>query len=567
MHVRILHTQKAKGRYMSETKQSLQTRYIFVTGGVLSSLGKGITSSSVATLLKHAGLNVGILKIDPYINVDPGTMSPFEHGEVFVTYDGAETDLDIGHYERFLDTNFSSKHNFTTGQVYLSVIERERRGGYLGKTIQVIPHIVDEIKHRIRLAGEGKEFLVVELGGTVGDIEGLPFLEAIREIKHELGLEYVINIHVTLIPLIKAAGELKTKPTQHSVQELRRIGITPQIIIARSEKPLNKELKKKLSMSCDIDYDSVIVAEDAPTIYQVPLNFLKEEILIPIARRFNLPKIEPKMDEWNRLIKQILAPKDEVTIAFVGKYLGLKESYKSLIEALTHAGAHLDTKVNIKWCDSEEIESSGVGSLEYVDGILVAGGFGERGVKGKMEAIRFAREHKIPFLGICLGMQLAMIEFARNVLGIAQANSIEFDANTSEPVIYLIEDFIDQHGNKQIRTHTSPMGGTMRLGEYECDLKEGSKIRAAYKGKAKIKERHRHRYEVNPKYRERIEQSGLIISGESHALIEVLELADHPWFIGVQFHPEFTSRLQNPNPVILTFVQKSLELKSVDRKG
>ena len=567
MHVRILHTQKAKGRYMSETKQSLQTRYIFVTGGVLSSLGKGITSSSVATLLKHAGLNVGILKIDPYINVDPGTMSPFEHGEVFVTYDGAETDLDIGHYERFLDTNFSSKHNFTTGQVYLSVIERERRGGYLGKTIQVIPHIVDEIKHRIRLAGEGKEFLVVELGGTVGDIEGLPFLEAIREIKHELGLEYVINMHVTLIPLIKAAGELKTKPTQHSVQELRRIGITPQIIIARSEKPLNKELKKKLSMSCDVDYDSVIVAEDAPTIYQVPLNFLKEEILIPIARRFNLPKIEPKMDEWNRLIKQILAPKDEVTIAFVGKYLGLKESYKSLIEALTHAGAHLDTKVNIKWCDSEEIESSGVGSLEYVDGILVAGGFGERGVKGKMEAIKFAREHKIPFLGICLGMQLAMIEFARNVLGIAQANSIEFDANTSEPVIYLIEDFIDQHGNKQIRTHTSPMGGTMRLGEYECDLKEGSKIRAAYKGKAKIKERHRHRYEVNPKYRERIEQSGLIISGESHALIEVLELADHPWFIGVQFHPEFTSRLQNPNPVILAFVQKSLELKSVDRKG
>lgn len=550
---------------MSESKKNPETKYIFVTGGVLSSLGKGITSSSVATLLKHSGFNVGILKIDPYINVDPGTMSPFEHGEVFVTYDGAETDLDIGHYERFLNTNFSSKHNFTTGQVYLSVIERERRGGYLGKTIQVIPHIVDEIKHRVRLAGEGKEFLVVELGGTVGDIEGLPFLEAMREMKHELGLERVISVHVTLIPLIKAAGELKTKPTQHSVQELRRIGITPQIIIARSEKPLPKELKKKLSLGCDVDYDSVIVAEDAPTIYQVPLNFMKEDILTPIARRFNMPKIEPKMEEWNRLVKQILAPKDEVTIAFVGKYLSLKESYKSLIEALTHAGANLDTKVNIKWCDSEEIESSGVEPLRYVDGILVPGGFGERGVKGKMEAIRFARENKIPFLGICLGMQLAMIEFARNVLGITEANSMEFDPQTPEPIIYLIEDFIDQQGNKQVRTHTSPMGGTMRLGEYECGLKEGSQTKAAYQGESLIKERHRHRYEANPKYRERIEQAGLIVSGESEGLIEALELVDHPWFIGVQFHPEFTSRLQNPNPVILTFIQKSLELKKVDR--
>lgn len=548
-------------------KKNPETKYIFVTGGVLSSLGKGITSSSIATLLKHAGFNVGILKIDPYINVDPGTMSPFEHGEVFVTFDGAETDLDIGHYERFLDTNFSSKHNFTTGQVYLSVIERERRGGYLGKTIQVIPHIVDEIKHRIRLAGEGKEFLVVELGGTVGDIEGLPFLEAMREMKHELGLERVISLHVTLIPLIKAAGELKTKPTQHSVQELRRIGITPQIIIARSEKQLPKELKKKLSLGCDVDYDSVVVAEDAPTIYQVPLNFLKEDILTPIARRFNMPKIEPKMDEWNRLVKQILAPKDEVTIAFVGKYLSLKESYKSLIEALTHAGANLDTKVNIKWCDSEEIESIGIESLRDVDGILVAGGFGERGVKGKMEAIRFARENKIPFLGICLGMQLAMIEFARNVLGIENANSMEFDPQTSEPVIYLIEDFIDQHGNKQVRTHTSPMGGTMRLGEYECELKKGSKTQAAYNGAKLIKERHRHRYEANPKYREQIEKAGLIVSGESNGLIETLELADHPWFIGVQFHPEFTSRLQNPNPVILAFIQKSLELKKVEREG
>lgn len=538
-----------------------ETKYIFVTGGVLSSLGKGITSSSIATLLKNSGFEVGILKIDPYINVDPGTMSPLEHGEVFVTQDGAETDLDIGHYERFLNMNFSSKNNFTTGQVYLSVIDRERKGGYLGKTIQVIPHIVDEIKHRIRLAGEGKEILVVELGGTVGDIEGLPFLEAMREMKHEYGTERVISLHVTLIPLIRAAGELKTKPTQHSVQELRRIGITPQIIIARTEKEIPKELKNKLSMSCDVDYDCVIMAQDAKSIYQMPLNFLKEGMLVPIARFLKLPEFKPDMKEWDLLVKQILAPQNEVTIAFVGKYLTLKESYKSLTEALIHAGANLDTKVNIQWIDSEELEKSeeALNSLKYVNGILVPGGFGERGIVGKMKAIEFARIHQIPFLGICLGMQLAILEFCRNVLGISDADSMEFNPNTKEPAIYLIENFIDQQGKEQIRTHTSPMGGTMRLGEYECHTKEGSKLQAAYGGQKIVKERHRHRYEANPNYRSKLESQGMIVSGESKGLIEAIELKEHTWFVAVQFHPEFTSRLQAPNLVILEFIKQSLK--------
>lgn len=538
-----------------------ETKYIFVTGGVLSSLGKGITSSSIATLLKNSGFEVGILKIDPYINVDPGTMSPLEHGEVFVTQDGAETDLDIGHYERFLNMNFSSKNNFTTGQVYLSVIDRERKGGYLGKTIQVIPHIVDEIKHRIRLAGEGKEILVVELGGTVGDIEGLPFLEAMREMKHEYGIERVISLHVTLIPLIRAAGELKTKPTQHSVQELRRIGITPQLIIARTEKEIPKELKNKLSMSCDVDYDCVIMAQDAKSIYQMPLNFLKEGMLVPIARFLKLPEFKPDMKEWDLLVKQILAPQNEVTIAFVGKYLTLKESYKSLTEALIHAGANLDTKVNIQWIDSEELEKSeeALNSLKYVNGILVPGGFGERGIVGKMKAIEFARIHQIPFLGICLGMQLAILEFCRNVLGIKEADSMEFNPNTKEPAIYLIENFIDQQGKEQIRTHTSPMGGTMRLGEYECYTKEGSKLQAAYGGQKIVKERHRHRYEANPNYRSKLESQGMIVSGESKGLIEAIELKEHTWFVAVQFHPEFTSRLQAPNLVILEFIKQSLK--------
>ena len=537
------------------------TKYIFVTGGVLSSLGKGISSASIGALLKNSGLNVSILKIDPYINIDPGTMSPLEHGEVFVTADGAETDLDIGHYERFLDVKLSRLNNFTTGQVYLSVIQRERKGDYLGKTIQVVPHIVEEIKSRIKKAGKGKDVLIVELGGTVGDIEGLPFLEAIRELTHDLGAHKAYNIHVTLVPYIAAAGELKTKPTQHSVQELRRIGISPDMIIARCERPLPKEVREKIARSCGIAVDSVIEAKDAETIYKVPLNFLRQNILEPISKQLHLKELHPKMDEWDLLVKKIIAPKDEVTIAFVGKYLGLKESYKSLTEALVHSGAALDTKVNIKWVDSELIEAEGSEKfLKDANGILVAGGFGERGVEGKIEAIRYAREHNIPYLGICLGMQLSIIEYARNVLGIEDANSMEFDPKTKNPVIYLIDEFIDTSGQKQIRTHTSPMGGTMRLGEYACKTKEGTKLWEAYNKAPVIYERHRHRYEANPAYKERLEEHGMIVSGESEeGLIEAVEIAKHPWFVGVQFHPEFTSHLQKPNPLITAFIKYSLQ--------
>jgi len=538
-----------------------KTKYIFITGGVLSSLGKGISAASIATLLKHSGFKIGILKLDPYINVDPGTMSPLEHGEVFVTKDGAETDLDLGHYERFIDTSLTQNNNFTTGQVYKTVIENERKGKYLGKTIQVVPHIVNEIKERIFLAGQGKDILIVELGGTTGDIEGLPFLETIRQIKHELGKSRVMNIHVTLLPYIKAAGELKTKPTQHSVQELRRIGIAPQMLILRAEQPVPNDLKRKIAYSCDVDEDSVIDAIDAATIYKVPLNFMAQEILKPISKQLELGELKPNMEQWINLVNKIIMPSTEVKIAFVGKYLDLKESYKSLTEALIHAGANLDSRVIIKWVDSEKIEEEGSEKfLQDCDGILVAGGFGERGVEGKIAAIKYARENKIPFLGICLGMQLAIIEFGRNVLGIKDANSVEFDEQTSNPMIYLIDEFIDASGKKQIRTTKSPLGGTLRLGEYECQTLEGSNLRKAY-NEAVIYERHRHRYEANPKYREMLEKNGMIISGESNGLIEAVEVKDHPWFLGVQFHPEFTSRLQHPNQSILAFVKASMKHK------
>ena len=533
------------------------TKFIFVTGGVLSSLGKGITSASIATILKQSGFKVSMLKIDPYLNVDPGTMSPLEHGEVFVTADGAETDLDLGNYERFIDITLTKKNSFTTGQVYQSVIKREREGGYLGKTIQVIPHVVDEIKERIYAVAEDNDFLIIELGGTVGDIEGLPFMEAIRSIRHELPKTNTMNIHLSLVPYIKAAGELKTKPTQHSVQELRRIGITPHMLVCRTERELPKALKDKLALSCDIDRNAVIEAGDAQSIYQVPLQFIKEGILTPLSEHFNV-KIKPNMEKWDTLVKNILIPKDEVTIAFVGKYLDLKESYKSLIEALIHSGAHLNTKVNIHWCDSERIED--VGAYEIIgksDGILVAGGFGQRGVNGKLAAIKYARENKIPYLGICLGMQLAIIEFAKNVLGLEDANSIEFNPETTNPLIYLIDEFIDQSGNKQLRTHESPMGGTMRLGEYPFEPLKGSKLQKAYGNEEVYHERHRHRYEANPKYKEALEKAGMIVSGESNGLIEAVELKDHPWFVGVQFHPEFTSHLETPNPIILEFVKQS----------
>lgn len=535
---------------------SNQTKYIFVTGGVLSSLGKGIAAASIATLLKNAGKKVSILKADPYINVDPGTMSPLEHGEVFVTDDGAETDLDLGHYERFLDENLTQNNNFTTGRVYSSVIEKERRGDYLGKTIQVIPHIVDEIVRRIQKAGQNEEILIVEIGGTVGDIEGLPFLEAIRSMRVSLGRINTMFIHLTLVPYIKVAGELKTKPTQHSVGELRRIGISPDMIICRSEIALSRDLKDKIAISCGVEKNCVIESLDTQSIYQIPLLFAKQNILEPIAQNLGFDELKPDMQNWDSLVKRVIAPKDEVSIAFVGKYIDLKESYKSLTEALIHSGANLDTKVNIKWCDSEKIDENNVAEiLKDSDGILVAGGFGNRGICGKIEAIKFARVNKIPFLGICLGMQLSLIEFARNVLKLEDVNSAEFKQDCKNPVIYLIDSFIDAHGQKQIRTHTSPLGGTMRLGGYECEIKPKTLLSKCYNGSKIIRERHRHRFEANPKYREIFEKNGLIISGESSGLIEVVELKNHPFFLGVQFHPEFTSRLTKPNPSIFGFIQ------------
>ena len=541
------------------------TKYIFITGGVLSSLGKGIAAASIAALLKNSGLKVSILKADPYINVDPGTMSPFEHGEVFVTQDGAETDLDLGHYERFLDENLSQLNNFTTGKVYQSVIEKERRGDYLGKTIQVIPHIVGEIKERIVKAGLGKDILIVEIGGTVGDIEGLPFLEAIRALRLEVGKMGAMNIHLTLVPLIKTTGELKTKPTQHSVNELRRIGISPDMIICRCEKPLDKDLKLKIAISCGVEKDCVIESVDAKSIYQIPLNFLKQDILASIASLLNLKPLKPDMKEWDKLVRRVLAPKNELQIAFVGKYIDLKESYKSLTEAIIHAGAALNARVKLKWIDSEKLESLDESKVfKDISGILVAGGFGERGIEGKIKAINFARTRKIPFLGICLGMQLVLVEFARNVLGLKDAHSTEFKPKTKNPVVFLIDEFINSVGEKQIRTQKSPLGGTMRLGAYECVIKPKSLLSEIYEGKKSINERHRHRFEANPRYKKDYEKNGLIISGESSGLIEVVELAKHPFFIGVQFHPEFTSHLVRANPVILAFIKEASEYERAE---
>ena len=550
---------------LKERKIMKHTKYIFITGGVLSSLGKGIAAASIAALLKNSGLKVSILKADPYINVDPGTMSPFEHGEVFVTQDGAETDLDLGHYERFLDENLSQLNNFTTGKVYQSVIEKERRGDYLGKTIQVIPHIVGEIKERIVKAGLGKDILIVEIGGTVGDIEGLPFLEAIRALRLEVGKMGAMNIHLTLVPLIKTTGELKTKPTQHSVGELRRIGISPDMIICRCEKPLDKDLKLKIAISCGVEKDCVIESVDAKSIYQIPLNFLKQDILASIASLLNLKPLKPDMKEWDKLVRRVLAPKNELQIAFVGKYIDLKESYKSLTEAIIHAGAALNARVKLKWIDSEKLESLDESKVfKDISGILVAGGFGERGIEGKIKAINFARTHKIPFLGICLGMQLVLVEFARNVLGLKDAHSTEFNPKTKNPVVFLIDEFINSAGEKQIRTQKSPLGGTMRLGAYECAIKPKSLLSEIYEGKKSINERHRHRFEANPRYKKDYEKNGLIISGESSGLIEVVELAKHPFFIGVQFHPEFTSHLVRANPVILAFIKKASEYERAE---
>ncbi len=533
------------------------TKFIFVTGGVVSSIGKGITASSIGALLEARGLKIGMQKLDPYINVDPGTMNPYQHGEVYVTEDGAETDLDLGHYERFTTAKISKKSNYTTGKIYESVINKERKGEYLGGTVQVIPHITNEIKSVILEAMEGIDIGIVEIGGTVGDIESLPFLEAIRQLQNDLGRENVLFVHVTLVPYIKSAGELKTKPTQHSVKELRAIGIQPDIIVCRTDRDLPDEVKRKISLFCNVEKSCVITAKDVDTIYEVPLNLNKEGLDEKIIEKLNIWTGAPNLDKWEFIVSRIKNPMYEVNIYVVGKYVELIESYKSINEALIHGGIANNCKVNINYIEAEKITPETVDDfLKNAEGILVPGGFGERGINGKIQAIKFARENKIPFLGICLGMQLSVIEFARNVAGLEDANSTEFSKRTKYPVIYLMEQWIDEEGNIQYRTEESALGGTMRLGSYKCILNEDSNTYKAYR-KKEIYERHRHRYEFNNNYREVLQNAGLKIVGVSpdDQLVEVIELDDHPWFIGCQFHPEFKSRPMEPHPLFKDFVK------------
>lgn len=535
------------------------TRYIFVTGGVVSSLGKGIASASLAAILEARGLRVTMLKLDPYINVDPGTMSPFQHGEVFVTEDGAETDLDLGHYERFIRTTMNKRNNFTTGRVYQHVLRKERRGDYLGGTVQVIPHITDEIKRRVIEGAGDADIALCEIGGTVGDIESLPFLEAIRQLKVELGANRALFMHLTLVPYISTAGETKTKPTQHSVKELRSIGIQPDILICRSEHPLPESSARKLSMFTNVEERAVISLPDANTIYRIPSMLHAQGLDEIVVDRFGLDCPPADLSEWERVSDAFLNPEGEVHIAMVGKYMELLDAYKSLIEAVSHAGIALRKKVKIDYIDSERVEREGVDILNGYSAILVPGGFGERGVEGKIQAVRFARENKVPYLGICLGMQVAVIEYARHVAGLEGATSTEFDKNTKHPVIGLITEWIDHSGDVEVRDDASDLGGTMRLGAQISHLKPGSKVALAY-DKTEVNERHRHRYEVNNNYLERLESAGLIISGRSAdgELVEVVEVADHPWFVACQFHPEFTSTPRDGHGLFKGFIEAAL---------
>ena len=532
-----------------------KTKYIFVTGGVTSSLGKGIIAASLGKLLQARGLSVTIQKFDPYINIDPGTLNPYEHGECYVTNDGAETDLDLGHYERFLSIETSQANNVTTGRIYYNVIQKERQGEFLGKTVQVIPHITDEIKNNIYKLGEtGKyDVVITEIGGCVGDIESLPFVEAVRQARFELGPTNSISIHLTLIPYLKASGELKTKPTQHSVKELLEAGIQPDILVCRSEYPITNDIRKKLALFCNVPINSVIEALDAPTIYDVPILMRKEKLDERVLTKFKMPyKKEPKIVRWKEFLGRLKNPTDSVNIGLVGKYVELQDAYKSIAEAFIHAGASNECKVNVKWIHAEELDGDNVEKvLAGLNGILVAPGFGERGIEGKIYAVQYARENKIPFFGICLGMQCAVIEFARNVLNKKKANSTEM-AKTSYPVIDLME------SQKNIKD----MGGTMRLGAYVCDLKKGSKAHSAY-GSRKIKERHRHRYEFNNKYLEDFESAGMIASGTNPDtnLVEIMEIKDHPWFVGTQYHPELKSTVTDPHPLFVKFVKASLDHK------
>lgn len=538
----------------------MRQKFIFVTGGVVSSLGKGLASASIGALLESRGLNIMIKKLDPYINVDPGTMNPFQHGEVYVTDDGAETDLDLGHYERFTNAAFSKRCNFTTGQVYDAVLSKERRGEYLGGTVQVIPHITDEIKRRILDVEDHVDVVLVEIGGTVGDIEGLPFLEAIRQLRNDLGKENSLFIHLTLVPFIKAADEMKTKPTQHSVNELRRIGIQPDILLCRAERPLSQGLKDKIALFCNVEKDAVITARDVEVIYEVPLLFHNEGLDEKITKLLNIWAKKPDLSKWDDVVETIKNPKREVDIALVGKYVKLKDSYKSLNEALVHGGVANNCKVNIRYIDSEDLEKGSVAGLSDVDGILVPGGFGDRGIEGKINAVRFAREKKIPYLGLCLGMQLAVIEIGRHKAGCAGAHSCEFDENTPYPIIYLIEEWVDRDNKVQKRDKFSDKGGTMRLGAYPCKIAQGSLAFKAY-GQEIIHERHRHRYEFNMEFRNRLEKCGMVISGISPdgKLVEIIEFKNHPWFLACQFHPEFKSKPFRPHPLFRDFIKASLK--------
>lgn len=535
------------------------TRFVFVTGGVVSSLGKGIASASLAAILEARGINVTMMKLDPYINVDPGTMSPFQHGEVFVTEDGAETDLDLGHYERFIRTKMSQRNNFTTGRVYQDVLRKERRGDYLGGTVQVIPHITDEIKRRVIDGAGDAEVAIVEVGGTVGDIESLPFLEAIRQLRVELGSNRAMSIHLTLVPYIATAGETKTKPTQHSVKEMRTIGLQPDILLCRSEHKIEKSSLRKIALFTNVEERAVIPLEDADTIYSIPASLESRGLDKLIVEKFGLEAGEADLSEWNDVADRKLNPEKEVTIAMVGKYMELLDAYKSLIESVDHAGIRSRTKVKIEYIDSERVENEGVGILKNASAILVPGGFGHRGVEGKIMAAQYARENKVPYLGICLGMQVAVIEFARNAAGLEGANSTEFDKQSRHPVVGLITEWITADGSKVERDEASDLGGTMRLGAQDCVLTPGSKSAEAY-GAERISERHRHRFEVNNNYVKQLEDAGLLIAGKSAdgTLVEMVEVQDHPWYVACQFHPEFTSTPRDGHGLFSGFINAAL---------
>jgi len=542
----------------------VKSKIIFITGGVLSSLGKGVAAAASGALLEARGLRVTFQKLDPYINVDPGTMNPFQHGEVFVTEDGAETDLDLGHYERYTTVTLGQENNYTSGRIYYNVITKERRGDYLGGTVQVIPHITDEIKEAIQKVAPTADVAIIEIGGTVGDIESLPFLEAIRQLKGDLGKENVCYIHLTLVPFIKTAGEVKTKPTQHSVRELLSIGIQPDILLCRTEKQLSREIKAKIGLFCNVSPESVITARDVDNIYEIPLQLHDEGLDDRIVEVLNIWTRAPRLEHWENLVARVHHPKDRVEIGIVGKYVDLRESYKSLHEALVHGGLANEAQVVLSYIDSERVEREGPqGLLGHLHGVLVPGGFGVRGAEGKMQAIRYARENKVPYFGICFGMQLAVVEFARNVAGIAGAQSEEFDPEAAAPVIYLMREWYDFRQNSIVRRdRASDKGGTMRLGAYPCVLKEGSVAAQAYES-LEIMERHRHRFEFNNAYRERLSAAGLWITGTSPngELVEIVELKDHPWFLGCQFHPEFKSRPMKPHPLFRDYIRACLDYK------